>query len=393
MTRVNPLQKTVIASVALAALLIPSAASFASDSPKPSTSAPTSTLAGGVPAPKSTFTPAQIQALQATVDTAKATYVADANALKQAQAALSTLQQKYKADLKAAQDKALADAKAARQASKPTQSPAIVQAQAAVTASYLLLNTDRNAVSIAEKASKASPTDATLLSTLAAARTKATADLNAYNAAVLAYKLLVKSAEPTPVASVPSTPPATPAPQVVDPKLKAAQDLVTSTYLAFNDARNAVSVAEKASKASPTDATLLATLTAARTKATAANNAFLSAQQAYKILTLATPRQEPSEKPTPSVTPAKPNTANSSDQDNHAILEAATKAFIALHPDYTTDVNAVTAAVQALQSAGKALSDAQVALRAATNPGLGDHGFPRPLPPVPAASPSTSPRA
>ena len=299
MTRVNPLQKTVIASVALAALLIPSAASFASDSPKPSTSAPTSTLAGGVPAPKSTFTPAQIQALQATVDTAKATYVADANALKQAQAALSTLQQKYKADLKAAQDKALADAKAARQASKPTQSPAIVQAQAAVTASYLLLNTDRNAVSIAEKASKASPTDATLL----------------------------------------------------------------------------------------------ATLTAARTKATAANNAFLSAQQAYKILTLATPRQEPSEKPTPSVTPAKPNTANSSDQDNHAILEAATKAFIALHPDYTTDVNAVTAAVQALQSAGKALSDAQVALRAATNPGLGDHGFPRPLPPVPAASPSTSPRA
>ena len=387
MTRVRPVQKAVIASIALSTLLIPSSASFASDTPNPSTTASTSTLVGGVPAPKSTFTPAQIQALQAAVDAAKATYVADANALKQAQAALSALQQKYKVDLKAAQDKALADAKAAKQASKPTQSPAIAQAQAAVTSTYLLLNTDRNAVSVAEKASKASPTDATLLATLTAARTKATADLNAYNAAVLAYKLLTK-----PVASTPSTPPAPPAPPVVDPKLKTAQDLVTSTYLAFNNARNAVSIAEKASKASPTDATLLAALADARVKATAANNAFLSAQQAYKILVLATPRQEPSAKPTPSVTPPKPNTTGG-DQDNHAILEVATKAFIALHPDYTTDANAVTAAVQALQSAGKALSDAQVALRAATNPGLGDHGLPRPLPPVPTASPSVSPRA
>lgn len=389
MKQVSQLQKVIIASATVVTLLVPSAVAFASDTPvKPTTTAPNEH--SQFPAPRTTYSPAQVQVLQQAADAARATYVQDLAAFKQAQLNFAAVQQKYKNDFNTAKDNSTAgDNKPANPGdNKPTQSPAYVQAKQALTSAYVMLNTDRKTVSDLEKLSKANPTDATISGELAAARTKATASLNTYNTALLAFNIL--NAQPK---SEPSAKPTGPAP--LDPKVKAAQDLVIADYNALNTARSAVSKAEQASKASPTDATLSAALTAARAVATTANNTFLSDQQALKAL-LATTNGYHSATPTvaPAPTTTDGATVNTtpppSDKNTNpsASREAATKAFIAAHPDYLVAYNALSDATKALQGAMKALSDAEQAFKKATNPtGI------RPLPPVPAASPSTSPRA
>ena len=113
-----------------------------------------------------------------------------------------------------------------------------------------------------------------------------------------------------------------------------AKALVTSTYLAFNTARENVSNAEKAGHANPSDATLATALDNARVEAKKAHDAFDSAQSALK--TLVGNNGEP-----------KSNTK----LDTKTIFLSTQTAFLAAHPE--------------LAAAQKAVSDAEAAFKVA----------------------------